>query len=182
MTKFEGEIRVAPPTPIRAGRLVIELFGQESPEAVENFVCLCTGEKGRSKTGSNKNLHFLGCKFHRIIKGFMCQGGDFTRGDGSGGESIWGKKFKDDRGGLKIVHNQVKRLARPTTTTATTPHNTTIPRNKNTTHNTTIPQHQYTNKNTTHTRHNTTTTHPIYQKYHHTTKHQDHITNAACIV
>jgi len=110
--------------------MVIELFGQESPEAVENFVCLCTGEKGRSKTGSNKNLHYIGCKFHRIIKGFMCQGGDFTRGDGSGGESIWGKKFKDDRGGLKIVHNQVNTILllqahNNNDTTTTTPHSTT---------------------------------------------------------
>lgn len=102
-------MRVEPPKSIRAGRVIIELNATESPTAVENFVALCTGEKGRSKSGSNKNLHYLGCRFHRIVKGFVCQGGDFTRGDGSGGESIWGKKFKDDRGGLKLTHEQVKR-------------------------------------------------------------------------
>eukprot|EP01087_Luapelamoeba_hula_P004334 TRINITY_DN14263_c0_g1_i1.p1 TRINITY_DN14263_c0_g1~~TRINITY_DN14263_c0_g1_i1.p1 ORF type:complete len:247 (-),score=45.62 TRINITY_DN14263_c0_g1_i1:7-747(-) len=103
----KGAPRAEVPTSLHAGRVVIELYREASPEAVENFVCLCTGEKGKSKTGSNKMLHYKDTRFHRIVKGFVMQGGDFTRGDGSGGESIWGRKFKDDRGGLKLTHDHV---------------------------------------------------------------------------
>ena len=77
-----------------AGRLEFELFHDVVPKTVENFRCLCTGEKGMGKKG--KNLHFKGCAFHRIIKMFMCQGGDFTAGNGTGGESIYGEKFADE--------------------------------------------------------------------------------------
>ena len=75
------------------GRIEMDLF-KETPKTSENFRALCTGEKGVGKSG--KQLHFKGSKFHRIIPGFMAQGGDFTSGDGRGGESIYGNKFADE--------------------------------------------------------------------------------------
>ncbi len=77
-----------------AGRITFELFADTCPKTAENFRALCTGEKGVGKSG--KNLHFKGSRFHRIIQQFMCQGGDFTRGNGTGGESIYGEKFADE--------------------------------------------------------------------------------------
>lgn len=91
-------------------RIVVQLDRVSSPLAVENFVALITGEKGKS-TNSGKQLHYKGCPFHRIIQGFVAQGGDISTGTGAGGESIWGKKFKDDRDGLKIKLGKRGQLA-----------------------------------------------------------------------
>lgn len=76
------------------GRVTMELFAEVLPKTAENFRCLCTGERGTSPSGNK--LHYKGSTFHRIISGFMAQGGDFTAGDGTGGESIYGAKFADE--------------------------------------------------------------------------------------
>lgn len=96
------KMRFLPPPSLLAGRLVFEL--DPSPglaKTAANFRALCTGEKGACKNAPNKKLHYLDCPVHRIVRGFVAQGGDVTRGDGSGGESIYGGKFNDDKEGLK---------------------------------------------------------------------------------
>lgn len=91
--------------PQQVCRLVVELFPESSPLAVENFTALCTGSKGKSRS-SGVPLTYEGSIIHRYVPGFVMQGGDFVFSNGSGGESIWGKKFKDDQKGLKLKHNK----------------------------------------------------------------------------
>ena len=76
----------------QAGRVEMELFADACPKTAENFLQLCVGTKNKA----GKTLHYKGSSFHRVIPDFMCQGGDFTRGDGTGGESIYGSKFADE--------------------------------------------------------------------------------------
>jgi peptidylprolyl isomerase len=103
------------------GRIEMTLANSIVPKTAENFRCLCTGrrrlavrnsclvyynrcrpgEKGKGKL--KKHLHFKGTRFHRVIPDFMCQGGDLTKGNGTGGESIYGEKFADEN--FKLNHS-----------------------------------------------------------------------------
>lgn len=93
-------------------QIVFELFDDVTPKTCENFRQLCLGCDGKMVEGTNVPLSYKGCSFHRIIKGFMSQGGDFTNHNGTGGVSIFGEKFEDenfnvpcDKAGLLCMAN-----------------------------------------------------------------------------
>lgn len=93
-------------------RIVMELFADVTPKTCENFRQLCLGNGGKTVEGTGVPMTYKGCSFHRVIAGFMIQGGDFTNHNGTGGVSIYGEKFEDenfevpcDKSGLLAMAN-----------------------------------------------------------------------------
>uniref|UniRef100_A0A7S4KWT1 Peptidyl-prolyl cis-trans isomerase n=1 Tax=Guillardia theta TaxID=55529 RepID=A0A7S4KWT1_GUITH len=89
---------------VEFGTVEIELFSDLVPRAAENFRCLCTGEKGKGVF--DKELHYKGSRIHRIIRGFLLQGGDFIYGNGMGNESIYGETFEDEDLSHSFTHER----------------------------------------------------------------------------
>lgn len=104
-TYFDIEIGNEGDAEYQKGRVVFELFDKEVPTTTENFRAICTGEK------EDAALHYKNCKFHRVIKGFMMQGGDTTAGNGTGGKSIYGNKFNDEGVWVPHTHRGVLSMA-----------------------------------------------------------------------
>jgi cyclophilin family peptidyl-prolyl cis-trans isomerase len=100
----QGTVRLHPPDALIKGYLEIELDYKSAPKAAENFRCLCTGEKGKGKA-SGKTLHYKGLDLHRIVTGFVAQGGDVVKNDGSGGDSIYNGAFKDEKTALALKND-----------------------------------------------------------------------------
>jgi len=88
---------------IPVGRVVFQLYADICPKTCENFRALCTGEMGIGK-GTGKPLHYQGTAFHRVVKSFMIQSGDFSDGNGKGGESIYNKMFEDEN--FEVKHEE----------------------------------------------------------------------------
>ncbi|XP_027962797.1 NK-tumor recognition protein isoform X3 [Eumetopias jubatus] len=99
---FDIEINREP-----VGRIMFQLFSDICPKTCKNFLCLCSGEKGLGKT-TGKKLCYKGSTFHRVVKNFMIQGGDFSEGNGKGGESIYGGYFKEN-----VVFCKMKSTTKP---------------------------------------------------------------------
>lgn len=98
------------------GRVVVELFNDIVPKTAENFRALCTGEMGIGPH-TGLPLHYKGSRFHRIIKGLMIHGGDFSAGDGTGGESIYGQIFEDENFQVKHERKGILSMANSGTNT-----------------------------------------------------------------
>jgi len=93
-----GPIALAPAA---AERIVVELLEEAAPNCAANFAALCDGGRGKAK-GSGLPLSYKGARLHRLVPGMMVQGGDFVKGNGAGGESVFGGTFKDEKGALAI--------------------------------------------------------------------------------
>jgi peptidylprolyl isomerase len=85
------------------GRIIFGLFGDVAPKAVENFVALCRCDRGKARI-TQKELCYRNTPIHRVIPNFLMQGGDYTHGDGTGGESIFGEPFEDES--FRVKHNR----------------------------------------------------------------------------
>jgi cyclophilin family peptidyl-prolyl cis-trans isomerase len=105
----ESTAAFRPPSPGGNGRIVLELFWEAALLACQNFALLCSNPSTVKGEASGKPLTYKGSKIHRVVPGFVVQGGDIVFGNGSGGESAvvgGGKKFKDERGGLVLKHDR----------------------------------------------------------------------------